>query len=107
MEHRYIYPSNESRYVRYLCEGKEYKKLYDTPDNDSPIETIPVKYDALYLINGRRKDAPRLTVEIVDAEVVRIVDEDGNEITYEENGLVYSQCQIWYHLGKIISTENI
>ena len=107
VEHRYIYPSNESRYVRYLCEGKEYKKLYDTPDNDSPIETIPVEYDALYLINGRRKDAPRLTVEIVDAEVVRIVDEDGNDITYEENGLVYSQCQIWYYLGEIISTENI
>ena len=107
VEHRFIYPSNQSRYVRYICEGKEYKNLYDTPDNDSPIETIPVKYDALYLINGRRKDAPRLTVEVTDAEVVRIVDEEGKEITYEENGLVYSQCQIWYYLGKIISTENI
>ena len=107
VEHRNIYPSNESRYVRYICEGKEYKRLYDTPDNDSTIETIPIKYDALYLINGRSKNAPRLTVEVLDAEVVRIVDKDGNEVVYEDNGLVYAQCQIWYYLGKIISTENI
>jgi hypothetical protein len=26
---------------------------------------------------------------------------------YEENGQEYFACQVWYHLGKILETENV
>lgn len=34
------------------------------------MDVVPIKYDALVLINGRRKDAPRLTVEVKSAEFI-------------------------------------
>ena len=64
IEHRYIYPSNVTRYVYFKHDGKEYKRQEDIPDDDKDIEVIPIKYDDLYIINGRRKDAPRLMVEV-------------------------------------------
>ncbi|WP_304321462.1 hypothetical protein [Phocaeicola plebeius] len=107
VEHRYVYPSNVSRYVYFRHDGKEYKRQEDIPDYDKEIEVIPIKYDALYLINGRRKDAPRLTVEVKSAEYVIFADEEGNDLTKIENGVEYLISQVWYHLGKVISTENI
>ena len=107
IEHRYIYPSNVTRYVYFKHDGKEYKRQEDIPDDDKDIEVIPIKYDALYLINGRRKDAPRLMVEVKNAEYVIFTDEDGHDETFEENGQEYLVSQVWYHLGKILSTENI
>lgn len=107
VEHRYVYPSNVSRYVYFRHDDKEYKRQEDIPDDDKEIEVIPIKYDALYLINGRRKDAPRLTVEVKSAEYVIFADEEGNDLTKIENGVEYLISQVWYHLGKVISTENI
>jgi hypothetical protein len=107
VEHRYVYPSNVSRYVYFRHDGKEYKRQEDIPDDDKEIEVIPIKYDALYLINGRRKDAPRLTMEVKSAEYVIFADEEGNDLTKIENGVEYLISQVWYHLGKVISTENI
>lgn len=107
VEHRYIYPSNASRYIYYKHAGKIYKKDDEIPEDDQPIEVIPVKYDVLYLINGRRKDAPRLTVEVEKAEFIVCTDENGNDVVYTENGVDYLVCQVWYHLGKVLSTENV
>ena len=107
VEHRYVYPSNVTRYVYFRHEGKDYKKQEDVPDDDKPMDVIPIDYDVLYLINGRRKDAPRLTVEVESAEFVTFTDEDGNDMIYEEDGKEYLACQVWYHLGKVISTENV
>ena len=107
VEHRYVYPSNVTRYVYFKHDGKNYKKQSDIPDDDKDIEVLPIHYDALYLINGRRKDAPRLTVEVKSEEYVIFTDEDGNDLTFEENGKTYLVCQVWYHLGKVISTENV
>lgn len=99
IEHRYVYPSNAKRYV--IEEEKQ-----DENGEDIVVVT-PVHYDVLYLINGRRKDAPRLTVEVERSEFVVLTDEAGNDLTFEENGEEYYVCQVWYHLGKILSTENI
>lgn len=107
VEHRYVYPSNVSRYVYFKHDGKEYKHQEEIPDDDKEIEVIPVEYDVLYLINGRRKDAPRLTVEVKSAEYVIFSDEEGNDEVFEENGKEYLVSQVWYHLGKVLSTENI
>lgn len=98
-EHRYVYPNNAERYV---IENET------TDENGEPITTVtPVHYDALHLVNGRRKDAPRLTVEVVSSEFVVLTDEEGNDLIFEENGIEYYVCQVWYTLGKIIETENI
>lgn len=99
IEHRNIYPSNASRYVT---------QEDATDENGEPITVVaPVHYDALYLINGRRIDAPRMLVEVVGAEFVIMTDEDGNDLTYTQDGKTYYRCQLWYHLGEIISTENL
>lgn len=107
IEHRYVYPSNVTRYVYFKHDGKIYKKQSEIPDDDKEIEVLPIHYDALYLINGRRKDAPRLTVEVKSEEYVIFTDEEGNDLIFEENGKTYLVCQVWYHLGKVISTENV
>lgn len=93
IEHRFIYPNNASKYVTQT----------DMPDETLMIECV--KYDALYLINGRRKDAPRLLVEVLEAIFVPFTDEDGNDQIYVENGEEYLVCQVWYHLGRILGTE--
>lgn len=107
IEHRYVYPSNVKKYVYFECEGKKYTNQDDIPEGDSDVKVIPVEYDCLYLINGRKKDAPRLTVEVESAEFVIMTDEDGNDCYFTENGKEYLVCQVWYHLGKVLGTENV
>lgn len=106
-EHRFIHPASATKYIYFKVDGIEYKKQDDIPEGDSDIDIIPVKYDALYLINGRRKDSPRLLVEVESEEFVVFQDEDGNDMTYERDGQEFIVCQVWYHLGKVISTENV
>ena len=62
IEHRYVYPSNVTRYVYFEHDGKRYKRQEDIPNDDKDVDVVPIKYDALVLINGRRKDAPLYTV---------------------------------------------
>lgn len=99
VEHRYVYPSNAKKYV--IEEEKE------NENGDIDVIVTPAHYDALYLINGRRKDAPRLLVEVKDAEFVVFTDEAGNDLTFTENGEEYYVCQVWYHLGEVLETENV
>jgi len=107
VEHRYVYPSNVTKYVYFKHSGKDYKRQEDIPDDDAAVEVVPIQYDALYLINGRRKDAPRMTVEVKSAEYVIFTDEYGNDQYFEQDGQEYLVSQVWYHLGKVISTENM
>ncbi len=99
VEHRFVYPHNAKRYVVQDESVDENGELI--------LNVTPVHYDGLYLINGRRKDAPRMTVEVVSSEFVVLTDEEGNDMTFEENGEEYYVCQVWYHLGKILNSENI
>ncbi len=99
VEHRNVYPTNAKRYVIETESVDENGELL--------VDVQPIHYDALVLINGRRKDAPRLTVKVVKSEFVILTDENGEDLTFEENGSEYYVCQVWYTLGKIISTKNI
>lgn len=93
VEHRYIYPSNANKYIAEM----------ENEDEDPK----PRHYDALYLINGRRQNAPRMLVEVKDAEFVICIDDEGNDITFVEDGVEYYECQVWYHLGAVLDVENI
>lgn len=94
-EHRDIYPSNVNRYVN------------QTVDADGNVTATCVQYDALRLINGRRKDAPSLIVEVKSAEWVYFTDKEGRPLTYVENGKKYLVAQVWYRLGKVLRTDNV
>lgn len=98
IEHRFVYPHNARRYVIET----------DTTDENGEIvtEVKPVHYDALRLINGRRHDAPHMTIAVEKAEFVVLTDENGEDMTFVENGIEYYVCQVWYYLGKILSTEH-
>jgi len=94
-EHRDIYPSNADRYIIQT----------EQPDGSVFIECV--HYDALRLINGRRKDAPTLWVEVKSAEWIYFTDKDGEPMMYEEKGVKYLVAQVWYHLGDVLKTENV
>ena len=100
IEHRNVYPTNARQYVI----------IEDSVEEETGEEittVLPIHYDMLRLINGRRKDSPRLLIEIKDAEFVILTDDEGNDLTFEENGKEYYVCQVWYHLGKVLETENV
>lgn len=99
VEHRYIYPSNADRYVT--------QKDTKDENGEDVTEVNCVHYDALYLINGRRKDAPRMTVAVDHAEFIIMSDENGNDLTFTEKGEEYLVCQVWYYLKDVLSTENV
>lgn len=108
VEHRFVYPSNMFRYVYVKDEfGNVYTKDGDAIPEDVRIEVLPVEYDALYLINGRRKDAPRLTVRVEKAEIVQLVNEQGEPLKEMIDGEPWYLQQVHYHLGEVISTENV
>jgi hypothetical protein len=105
VETREIRPNNFKRYCRYTYEGKEYVSTDGLPKED--VGVTPVKYDALKLLTGAYNlpKRPYLIVEVKDAEIVILTDENDEDITYEENGEKYIAAEIDYHLGKVIEKE--
>lgn len=83
-EHRLIYPRNWQQYVS----GDYYGD--------------PIHYDSLKLINGRLHNAPWCRVAVKSEEVVVLTDEDGNDLTYEQDGVEYLKLMMVYHLGDIL-----
>lgn len=55
IEHRYVYPSNVTRYVYFEHDGKRYKRQEDIPNDDKDVDVVPIKYDALVLIMADEK----------------------------------------------------
>lgn len=106
IEHRYVYPYNAKKYVYFEADGKTYQRQDDMPDDITEFKTIPIHYDALYLINGRRKDAPRMMVKVKNEEFYILTDENDKDLTYNYNDEEYYACQVWYHLSDIVFTEN-
>ncbi len=91
IEHRLIYSSNENRYL----------------DENEEGEIVPREYETLKLINGRRKNAPTLVVEVKKAEIYYVQDADGYDVTYVDgDGDTCFLYEIWYYLGKVLTIEN-
>lgn len=122
-ESRWVYPSNKSMFFHI----KEQRAGGFTPDElgfeiteDEDInyfDTLgtvlgsPREYKALRLINGRRKAAPELTIEVTDVTPEINVDEDDKpyliEDSYRGKKVVCIALSVTYSLGKIIETKNI
>lgn len=99
VENRNIYPANASRYV---------VEEDFTDENGEPATSItPVHYDAIQFTCGRREDSPRAVLEIKESDFIILTDEEGNDLTYKENGEEYYICILAYTLGNILSTENV
>lgn len=122
-ESRWVYPSNKGLYFDPI----EVREKGFTPDElgfdvsgDEDIiyfDTLGTvlstlkDYDYLRLINGRRKNAPELTVEIIDASPEINVDENDKPYliadTYRGEKVACIALGVNYTLGKIVETKNI
>lgn len=106
-EYREIRPNNAKRYFRYEHKGKLYTPQVDNdqiPDDDEPVYLRPVKYDAIKFLTGAYSGKrPYMIVEVKDAEVVLLTDENGEDIVYKwTDGEEYIAAQMDYTLGKVL-----
>ena len=101
-EFREIRPNTAHKYITYWVGKKEYKKYIDVPQDEDP-EAKPIKYDAIQFYTGQMSGKrPGALVEVKGAEIIILVDDEGNEIEYEYEGEVYLLAQIKYKLGNVI-----
>lgn len=103
-EFREIRPTNSSKYIRYILNGKEYKSVDDMPDSEEgDFDVAPIQYDAIKFLTGEYKGKrPYAIVEIKNAEMQIFTDENGDDIVYEYNGEEYLAAQMVYDLGRVI-----
>lgn len=108
-ETREIRPKTASRYINYrdLTTGEVYaaKDLKKIPE-DHEVEVQAIEYDAIQLYVGYATNRPAALVEAKGAEIIEMVDENGESIVYEENGEEYLTCVIEYALGKVLNKTN-
>lgn len=108
-EFREIRPTNAKKYFRYLLNGKEYdeESLPSEDEEAGDVDLIPVKYDAIKFLTGAYTGKrPYAIVEVKDAHIEILCDEEGNDIVYEYNGKEYAAAQVVYDLGKVIEKSN-
>lgn len=106
-EVREIRPNNAKKYIKYICDGKEFEADEELPEKGE-IEVMPIKYDAIKLLTGAYSGKrPYIIVECKGAEIFLLTDEKGNDITYEYKGEEYFASQIEYTLGKIIEKQGV
>lgn len=109
-EFREIRPSNSSKYIRYVLNGREYKNPDDMPSEDEEsgeVTLAAVKYDAIKFLTGEYKGKrPYAIVEMKSSEIQILTDENDQEIELEEKGVKYIAAQMCYHLGKVIDKSN-
>ena len=102
-ERREIKPSNVENYVSFIVDGKEYEKEGDIPDGDSEVLVKAKTYDRLKLVTGEYKGKrPYIVVEVKDARVEFLFDENGDFITGVEKGKEYAIAHIIFELGNIV-----
>ena len=109
-EFREIRPTNAKKYFRYVLNGKSYTEETLPPEDEEPGEVVltPVRYDAIKFLTGAYTGKrPWALVEVKDANIELIADEDGNEIVYEYNGKEYLAAQIIYDLGKVLERSDV
>ena len=81
------------------------KRHYEENVNNGGLDLI--KYDALRLINGRKPNAPELTIRVKDYLIEFFENEKGEEITFEINNVETPLTRVCYLLGDIIESKNL
>lgn len=108
-EYREIRPKAANRYIQYVdANGKVYagNKGNDIPE-DIDFEAEPIQYDAIKFLTGAYSGKrPYIIVEVKDAQIVYIVDENNNPRTFDYEGEEYLEAEIDYTLGEIIERSN-
>ena len=100
-EFREIRPTTSKKYIKYVCDGKEFSNPDDLPETGD-VEVVPIHYDAIRFFVGYNKDRASALVEVKGANIEFFVDDDGNDIVYEYKGEEYLAAQIVYDLGKVL-----
>lgn len=98
-EFREIRPSNIKKLVQLDADG------FDIVDEDG--NALPIQYDAIHFLTGAYNAPHRdsALVEIKDAFIEYIVDEDGNIIEWQaDDGAYWQVSQVVYNLGRILAT---
>lgn len=125
-ECREIKPSNERKYILFDNDG--------LPLEDKNGNTIPVKYDALFLYVGYQPNRETVLIEVESAETVLLVDDNNEPLFYfidkhtrkevfphyydedslealdDNNNVIedyetYYREEVIYNLGKIIASK--
>lgn len=71
--------------------------------DDGVSELKPVHYDTITFFGGYNTNRKTAKVEVKSALISLLVDDDGNNVTYEENGEEFVEAIIEYELGKVLS----
>lgn len=101
-EYREIRPTNAKKYIKYLCNGKEYSTDEELPE-EGEVDLKPIKYDAIKFLTGEYKGKrPYAIVEVKGANVSILTDENGEDIVYTYKGEEYLAAQMDYTLGKVL-----
>lgn len=104
-ERREITPKNVVDYVSFVVDGKEYEKEEDIPEGDSEVMVKAKSYDRLKLVTGEYKGKrPYLIIEVKDARVEFLYDENGDFIISKKGGKEYTLAYIIFELGNIVET---
>lgn len=103
-EYREVRPTTLKKYLRYLVDGVEYDTL-DHPDlrgRDVSFDLSVIKYDAIRFYVGYNTNRDSMLIEVKDAFLTLFVDDNGEDITYEHNGVTYIASEMTYVLGNIL-----
>lgn len=107
-EYRDIFPENVKKFVYYTIGDQTFAGDAELPsEEECPGEVIPhpVKYDRIKFLTGAYSGKrPYMLVEVADAEIKFITDENGEQIIVldEATGIEFVAAQLDYTLGKIV-----
>lgn len=108
-EYREVRPTTFKKYLKYVVNDKVYDSLDDPElaplNGDFDFDVDVIKYDAIRFYVGYNKDRDSALVEVKDAFITFLTDENGEDLTYEYKGDIYVEAEMTYVLGKIIESN--
>lgn len=111
-EYRDIFPENAKKFVYYTIGDRTFAGDEELPsEEECPGDVIPhpVKYDRIKFLTGAYSGKrPYMVVEVADAQINFIKDENGEQIIVldEATGIEFVAAQLDYTLGNIIETSD-